>query len=90
MVNNNLSDTADRYLASTPEVKICVECGKEVTLFIRSGGEIHCDDCYTAPEQPGLAELTDRYINEGCDEDGAFLQACHDKGIQPKHWRSQY
>ena len=34
-------------------------------------------------EEPYLYELVDKYIGEGCDEDGAFRQACEDKGITP-------
>ena len=36
----------------------------------------------------GLAQLSDKYIDEGCDEDGAYRQACEDRAGRPnrKDW----
>ena len=37
----------------------------------------------------GLAQLTDKYISEGCDEDGAFRQAQEDRAGRPTRKNSR-
>lgn len=82
---------ADRYTTGTPQIdnKTCPSCKAENQPYlISTGDDKECPKCYVKPEQPGLGELTDKYIRQGMSEDDAFGYACEDRGYEPKkNWR---
>ncbi len=76
---------SDRYTASHEREYVdCPSCGaKDIPYPIHSGEDIECPKCYVAPEEMGLAERTEMYINQGDTEEGAYVSACQWKGINP-------
>ncbi|KKM24315.1 hypothetical protein LCGC14_1606250 [marine sediment metagenome] len=73
---------SDRYTSSSPSTgnKICPSCGAENQPYlVHHGDNIECPKCFVKEPQPGLGELTDKYIREGLTDEDAFRQAKEDR-----------
>lgn len=71
---------SDRYTSSSPSVWTCPSCGAEDQPYLIHHGDIlECPKCYVKDPQPGLGELTDKYIREGLTDEDAFRQAKEDR-----------
>jgi len=81
-----MSKVSDRYTTpSTPpkEKKTCPSCGAENQPYLindyPNSDHVSCEKCFVKEPQPGLGELTDKYIREGLSDEDAFRQAKEDK-----------
>jgi hypothetical protein len=61
----------------------CFDDGLCNNCQIKESERIEFENSNIKANQPGLGQLTDKYILEGESEDDAYRYACQDKGIQP-------